>query len=350
MSKALSYATSTGLPILGALIIAGCGQSSAKAPLTPIGETKSPSKAPAPVSDGAVAPVRQPPAGMGNAIGRILYDGKGAPGIEVQLCEEIRFIGGPSGQRYTAKTDKQGFYVIDKVKPGEYSLAVRVFNSDKFLYPTRGVLSAAKYKVEPDNSLDIPAVNLWKVDLKTQSPTNGGTVKTDKPALAWKAYPGAASYKVSVTPKQGGASLSSMETSELTATPDASLLNGDYQWRVEAFNAEGVKIAETPDPSSFKVVGQAGSNTVDLVAPKQDASIAGTGVKLQWKAHPQADDYRVYLKGAGAANAVLSFVTVNGDSHDVPGPLPADQYFWSVEVYKGGTKIAASELQRFTVK
>ena len=84
---------------------------------------------------------------MGNAIGRVLYNGKGAPNIEVQLCEEILLIGGCGGKTYPGKTNKDGFYIIDKVKPGEYALAVRVFDSNKFLYPTAGIMSAAKFKI-----------------------------------------------------------------------------------------------------------------------------------------------------------------------------------------------------------
>jgi len=140
----------------------------------------------------AAAPQRKPPAGMGNAIGRVLFDGKGAPGIEVQLCEEMRLIGGCSGKSYQGKTNKDGFYVIDKVKPGEYALAVRVFNSNSFIYPTAGILSAAKFKIEKDQSLAVRTVNLWKTNLQIASPPNGGTVKTDKPKLSWKAYPNAA--------------------------------------------------------------------------------------------------------------------------------------------------------------
>jgi hypothetical protein len=344
-----------GVPALGLLLLAGCGSSGSSRTSSNDGkdtETPKPVK-PAVVSDpedAKLAPQRKPPAGKGNAIGRVLYDGKGAPNIEVQLCEEIRLMGGCSGRSYNAKTNKDGFYVIDKVQPGDYALAVRVFDSDKFLYPTQGVMSAAKYKVAMNESLAVPSVNLWKVDLKPLTPKNGTTVKTDKPQLSWKAYPGAANYKVSVTPKQGGAALNTVETSETATAPEKSLLNGEYQWRVEAYNAEGTKISELPNPATFKVAGQAGSNTVDLVFPKQDGTVAGAGIKLQWKAHPQADDYKVYLKGVKQPEAVLSFISVTGTSHDVPTTLAPDQYFWSVEVYKEGDKIAASALQRFTVK
>jgi hypothetical protein len=298
----------------------------------------------------ADAPQRKPPAGMGNAIGRVLFDGKPAPGIEVQLCEDIKLVGGCSGKTYPGKTNKDGFYVIDKVKPGSYALAVRVFNSNSFIYPTAGIMSAAKFNIEKGQSLPVRTVNLWKTNLQITSPKNGGSVKTDKPTLAWKAYPNAANYKVQVRTKEGVGVLSSMETGENSAVPEKSLLNGEYQWRVEAFNAEDTKIAETARDAVFKVTGQAGSNTVELVNPKQGTSVKGAGLTLQWKAHPQAQEYHVYLKGLAAKDPVLRFETVNGTSYKLTAPLPVDQYFWSVEAYKDNDKVAGSPLQRFTVK
>lgn len=301
-------------------------------------------------ADAADAPKRQPPPGTGNAIGRVLFDGKGAAGIEVMLCEDMNFLGGCSGKTYPAKTDAKGYYVIDKVKPGDYALAVRVFDTNSYIYPTSGILSAAKYKIEKDASLPVRTVNLWKTNLQVESPKNGDTIKTGKPKLAWKAYPNAANYKVTLRTKAGTGDTVTLETSSNSATPDKALLNGDYEWKVEATNADGTKIAETAKDAAFKVVGQAASNTVELLTPKPGSTIAGAGVTLTWKAHPQADEYKVYLKGNIAKDPVLSFQSVTGTSYKLPSALPPDQYFWSVDAYKSGEKLAGATLTNFTVK
>jgi hypothetical protein len=352
MKKPLQDVIGSGLFAMSALVLSGCNSPSSSPPTSssPSSSTAAsqPEKAAAvTTTDDTPAPQRKPPAGQGNAIGRVLFDGKGAPNIEVQLCETIGLVGGCSGQTYAGKTNKDGFYIIDKVKPGAYALAVRVFNTDKFLYPTVGIMSAAKFNVEKDESFAVQAVNLWKTDLQIQSPKNGSTVQSDKPKLTWKAYPNAANYKVSVRTRQGVGALATIETSEPSAVPEKPLLNGEYQWRVEAANAEGTKIAETDRDAVFKVAGQAGSNTVDIVNPKPKSTVSGSGLTLQWKAHPLATEYRIYLKGVKAKESILSFESMNGTSYKLPNVLPADQYFWSVEAYKDGEKIAGSPLQTF---
>lgn len=336
-------------------MIGGCNSQSSAPPPTTAPSTTAPttsteSSSPTTPTDNTAAPQRKPPAGFGNAIGRVLYDGKGVSNIEVQLCENIGFIGGCGGKTYAGKTNKDGYYVIDKVKPGDYAVAVRVFNTNNFIYPTSGIMSAAKFKVQKDESLAVRTVNLWKVDLQIVSPKNGTVVKTDKPKLSWKSYPHASNYKIELRTKEGVGTMSSMETSETSTQPEKSLLNGDYQWQVEAYNAEGTKIAETAKDSMFKVIGQAGSSAVTLINPKQASTVRGGAITLQWKAHPQAQEYHVYVKGVKAKDPLLSFESMNATSYKFPNPLPPDDYYWSVEAHKDGDKIAGSELQHFTVK
>ncbi len=71
--------------------------------------------------------------------------------IEVKLCETFsRFLSGCGGQTYTAKTDKDGDFVITNVPPKEYQgLTVRVFDTDSYVFATTGVagIAAAKYNV-----------------------------------------------------------------------------------------------------------------------------------------------------------------------------------------------------------
>jgi hypothetical protein len=229
-------------------------------------------------------------------------------------------------------------------------VAVRVFNTNGFIYPTAGIMSAAKFKIEKDESLPVRTVNLWKTDLQITAPLNGTTVKTGKPTFSWKAYPNAANYKVTVRTKDGAGTNQTIETSQTSATLEKALLNGDFEWSVEATNAEGVKIAETAKDAAFKVTGQAGSNKVELVNPKAGTTVSGAGLTLQWKAHPQATEYHVYLKGVKAKDPILRFDTVNGTSYKLTTPAPADQYYWSVEAFNAGDKVAASTLENFTVK
>src|SRR6188474_2782931 len=74
----------------------------------------------------------KPAPGTGNVQGKVLYNGAPVENIDVRLCETFsRFLSGCGGKIYTAKTDKDGDFVITNVPPKEYEgLTVRVFDTD----------------------------------------------------------------------------------------------------------------------------------------------------------------------------------------------------------------------------
>src|SRR6476659_2298325 len=121
----------------------------------------------------------KPAPGTGNVQGKVLYNNAPVENIEVKLCETFsRFVGGCSGKTYTAKTDKDGDYVVANVEPKEYeALTVRVFDTDSYIFATTGIagLSAAKYSVVADKTLFVAPTHLFKVDLKTVNPKAGST-------------------------------------------------------------------------------------------------------------------------------------------------------------------------------
>src|SRR5215467_2189401 len=70
----------------------------------------------------------KPAPGTGNVQGKVLYNNAPVENIEVKLCETFsRFLSGCGGKIYTAKTDKDGDFVITNVPPKEYEgLTVKV--------------------------------------------------------------------------------------------------------------------------------------------------------------------------------------------------------------------------------
>ncbi|RYX80981.1 hypothetical protein EON83_26255 [bacterium] len=347
------------LPFMGAFVVAGCNSSSGGTSNSSVvaantaggsGDvttTAAPTEEPLRSNTGAQV---KPPAGLGNAQGRVLWNEKPASGIKVQLCETVSFIGGCGGKTFTATTDKDGNYTVDKVAPGEYGLAVQVFDTDTFVYPTSGILSAAKYTIVAGETLDIRATNLFKTDLQTISPKVGETVKSGTPELSWKPYQGATEYEVRLSPKGSGAEMQSMKTSETKVAPENPLLNGDYKWEVVARNANGVKIAETRSETPFKVAGQAGSAKIVLESPRVGTSVVGNGLVLKWQKHPLADVYQIYLNAENGKTPILSFEEVQTNSYTVSKTLESGLYFWSVNAKRGGKQVAASELESFRVK
>jgi hypothetical protein len=201
----------------------------------------------------------KPAAGKGNVQGKVLFNGKPVENNEVKLCETFnRFLGGCSGKTYTAKTDKDGDYVIENVEPKVYEgLLARVFDTDEFVFATSGIagISASKYDVVADKTLFVAATNLFKGDLKLINPKAGSKVSAQNLELKWDAYPDAAYYKFSIYAED--ASVTSPYVNErVEATSfgiDKPLQKGTYRWQVEAYNDKNQKLSESADNIKFTV-------------------------------------------------------------------------------------------------
>src|ERR1041385_6156402 len=124
----------------------------------------------------------KPAPGTGNVQGKVLYNGKPVENFDVRLCETFsRFLSGCGGKIYTAKTDKDGDYVITNVPPKEYEgLTVRIFDTDGYVFATSGVagISATKYNVEAGKTLFVNPTHLFKADLKLLIPKAGSAVNS----------------------------------------------------------------------------------------------------------------------------------------------------------------------------
>jgi hypothetical protein len=229
------------------LFVAGCAKRETS-PNTNSTETK----------NTAVEKVKPAP-GTGNVQGKVLYNGAPVENIEVRLCENFsRFLSGCGGQIYTARSDKDGDYVITNVPPKEYEgLTVRVFDTDSYVFATTGVagISASKYNVEADKTLFVEPTHLFKVDLKLTDPKAGSTVNTQDVEFKWDAYPEAAYYKLTLTP-DNHLSESRLVNQRVDSTSFKSpkpLEKGSYRWKVEAFNAANRKLSESSDDITFTI-------------------------------------------------------------------------------------------------
>lgn len=231
-----------------AVLIAGC----AKKQNTPSGQSAQSE----PVQ--GVEKVKPSP-GTGNVQGKVLYNNAPVENIDVKLCETFsRFLSGCGGQTYTAKTDKDGDFVITNVPPKEYEgLTVRVFDTDSYVFATTGVagIAAAKYNVVADKTLFVNPTHLFKGDMKVVNPKAGSTVSAENLELQWEAYPDAAYYKFTLYPDNH-----QITPPYLNERVDAAsfkvnkpLEKGTYRYKVEAFNASDRKLSETPDDLRFTI-------------------------------------------------------------------------------------------------
>jgi hypothetical protein len=205
----------------------------------------------------------KPAAGKANVQGRVLFNGKGAADIEVKLCEKFnRFIGGCQGATFTTKSDANGEYLIKDVPPGIYEgLTAKVFDTPYYVFATSGIVSSAKYKLEADQTFFAPDSNLFKSDLKIINPKAGAKISAENLEVKWESYPDAAYYKFSIHADSGTGAETNYDyiNKRIDGTSyalDKPLTPGSYRIVVNAFNANDLKIAESPDDIKFTVTAR----------------------------------------------------------------------------------------------
>jgi hypothetical protein len=201
----------------------------------------------------------KPAPGTGNVQGKVLYNNAPVENIEVKLCETFsRFLSGCGGKIYTAKTDKDGDFVITNVPPKEYEgLTIRVFDTDSYVFATTGIagIAATKYNVEADKTLFVRPTHLFKGDLKVLNPKAGSTVSGQDLELKWEPYPAAAYYKFTLYPDNHQVTPPYMNERVEAASfkVNKQLEKGTYRYSVEAYNSDDRKLSETPDDIRFTI-------------------------------------------------------------------------------------------------
>src|SRR5215216_4563714 len=201
----------------------------------------------------------KPAPGTGNVQGKVLFNNAPVENIEVKLCETFsRFLSGCGGKTYTAKTDKDGDFVITNVPPKEYEgLTVRVFDTDSYVFATTGIagISSAKYNVVADKTLFVSPTHLLKADLKVVNPRAGSTVSGQDLELKWEAYPSAAYYKFTLYPDnhQVTPPYINQRVDDASFKINKPLEKGTYRWQVEAYNGADRKLSESADDYEFTI-------------------------------------------------------------------------------------------------
>ncbi|MEA4962119.1 hypothetical protein [Lutispora sp.] len=133
---------------------------------------------------------------MGECRGRVTVDGRGVEGVRIYIKDkEIykeNYIGGSFDLPFTI-TDKDGYYCIDDVLPGEYDIGIGIrpdeilgkayldnMDSQRILQP-RGILL---------NNFE------FKTSIEILTPNDEIKVSEDKLEISWKEYEGAESYSL----------------------------------------------------------------------------------------------------------------------------------------------------------
>jgi hypothetical protein len=206
----------------------------------------------------------KPAAGKGNVQGKVLYNGQPATGVEVKLCETFsQYLGGCGGETFTTRTDSAGEYLIKNVPPKIYEgLMVKVFETPYYVFATSGIIQSAKYKIEEGQTFFAPDTHLFKNDLKLLNPKAGSKIGAGNIEVNWAAYPDAAYYKFSIYADSSSEAKTEYDyinkrVDGLSYILDKPLSPGSYTCRVEAYNGNDSKLAESPSDIKFTVTGEA---------------------------------------------------------------------------------------------
>lgn len=214
------------------------------------------------VPSGTGVEKEKPAPDKGNVQGRALFNGQPAAGVEVKLCEKFnQFLGGCGGETFTTKTDAAGEYLLKDVPPRTYEgLIVKVFDSNYYVFATSGIVQSAKYKVEEGKTFFAPDANLFKSDLKIANPKAGSKVAPENLEVRWEPYPDAAYYKFGIyaDSASGATTIFDYVNKRVDGTSyalDKPLTPGSYTLKVEAYNGNDVKLAQSPSDIKFTVTG-----------------------------------------------------------------------------------------------
>jgi hypothetical protein len=222
-----------------------------------------------PNADGTIASgvgeeKEKPEAGKGNVQGKVFYNGQPATGTEVKLCETFnQYFGGCQGETFITKTDSKGEYLIKNVPPRIYEgLIVKVFDTPYYVFATSGIVQTAKYKIEDGQTFFAPDTHLFKSNLKVLNPKAGSKIDPTNIEVKWDPYPDAAYYKFSVFADSSSGAATDYDyinkrVEAVSYVLDKPLSPGSYTCKVEAFNGNDIKLAESSSDLKFTVKGEA---------------------------------------------------------------------------------------------
>jgi hypothetical protein len=156
------------------------------------------------------------------------------------------------------------------------------------------------------------------------------------PHFAWNPVAGADKYQFQLAADPGfGSPLANITTKNTRATPEKTVPNGTYFWRVASIDASGGVSAWSTVMSIEKLWAEKPS----LTSPADGATISypDQPLVLRWAATQGAAKYRVYLGRNVSGSEITSLVTSDGEPWEVQATnlapnvlLASNTYYWAV--------------------
>jgi hypothetical protein len=311
----------------------------------------SPTPEPAPVTKNIITEFFAD--GEGDLSGRVLWNNVPVADLQIVTCQGLSSYAGCGDEQFTTRTDGEGHFAFSALPAGKYGLGTWSWNGSELSYLSGDFSLPAAIAVSADSSIEAPDWHLYKKDIELTYPIYNETVVPGKVTLSWKPYPDAAYYEIYLTMDKGDAIFVTERVNGERVSAELMPINCSYTWNLEAFNADGHKIAEYDGFSDFRVDG--GDADCDMLVhePLNGTRVDGRDLLLDWETQPMAATYRILMwrdTDDGTEN-ILDFVTVPESRYQLEQTLKPGRYVWSVDAYDGqGRQVGETEIVDFIVE
>ncbi len=211
---------------------------------------------------------------------------------------------------------------------GDYEWRVQASNSG---YQSRFETFSFRVQTVTDISRETVSVVSPVANLETDNP---------QVAFAWNSLPGAAAYRVRVaSPSFRDTRWLAADTTMTETRLNLDLVDGAYQWQVQAFNS-GSQTSVQTYAFTVRTIEDISARKIQILAPTPDIVMSSGKVAFAWNPLAGADSYRLMLVSPSFTE-VQRFVadTVVAD-HLVRFDLPNGKYQWRIQAQNSGYKTA----------
>lgn len=290
--------------------------------------------------------------GEGDLNGRVLWNNAPVADLQIVTCQDLSSYAGCGDEQFTTRTDGEGRFAFSALPAGKYGLGTRGWNGSELHYLSGDYTLPAEIAVSADSTIEAPDWHLYKTDIKPTYPIYDEAVAVGRVTLAWEPYPDAAYYEIYLTMDKGDAIFVRERVNGESVSAELLSVNCDYTWDLDAFNADGHKIAQTPGFFDFRATGAEADCNMPVKSPLDGTRTTGRDIVLDWEAHPLATSYRILMWREGdEGDNILDFVTTPESAYTIEETLKSGRYVWSVDAYdQQGNQIGETEIVAFIVE
>lgn len=231
------------------------------------------------------------------------------------------------------------FAVETPLPAGSYRWRIQAFNAE---YHTPVRTLSFRVRTARDIGGESPTV----LSPRPDSELSSGTA-----TFSWEALPGAERYRLWVVAPAFEQAQRTLVNETLTGTHfEADLPDGDYQWRIQALNAEFSTVPLT-FPFRVRATPDIGEAELTVLAPRPGAELSSAEVLFSWESLAGAERYRILVASPDFERAGQLFEDTCTQETAFRMTLPDGEYQWRLQaengayrsrVYTGSLRVASA--------